>query len=155
MAFAAGHRLTADLLNDTFPESVTDTETTAGTTTSVSYTATLTSGTACGLVFTAPKSGKVLVLNTAQIDCSSSAQTSLMSFAIRSGSSIGSGTVFLAASDDDAVRNLGTNEIQVTHAVEVTGLTAGSTYNAQQAFRVSGGATATYARKRLAVIPVV
>lgn len=150
MAITAGQRITPLA----FGEAKSDTQTTAGTTTSGSYVETLTGGTACGLTFVAPLSGSVMVHNTTQIDNSTSVQTSLMSFVIREGSSIGSGTEFQAASDDDAVRNLGGNEIQVTQSVMVTGLTPGDTYNIRQAFRVSGGATATYARKRLAVIPV-
>lgn len=154
MAFVAGHRLTADLLNDTFPESAFDEQTTAGTTTSSSYSATLTGGTACGVVFTAPKSGKILVVNTGQLD-SSTTQTALMGFTIRTGSTIGSGTVFKAVSDDDSQRNVGTDEHQGTHSMIVSGLTPGNTYNCQQQFRSNGGATATFIRKRLAVIPVI
>lgn len=153
MAFKAGQRLTAQLLNDTFPESMNDEQTTVGTTTSASYVETLTSGTPCSGVFTAPKSGKVLVVNTANLD-NSGVQTTLMSFVIRSGSTIGSGTVFRAASDDDALRNVGTDDTQGTHAIEVTGLTPGAIYNIRQAYRGSGGTNATYSRKRLAVIPL-
>lgn len=153
MAFAAGDFLTAALLNNTFPTSMDDIQNTAGTTTSAAYVETLTSGTACSGVFTAPLSGKVIVVSSAQID-NSGAQTSLMSFVIRTGSSIGSGTTFLAASDDDALRNIGTDETQDTYVRLVTGLTAGAIYNIRQAFRGSGGTTATFSRKRLSVIPV-
>lgn len=149
MAFA-GQRLTAALLGlARYSE-----ETALGTTTSASYTATLTGGTACSFTFVAPTSGVVEVVNTAQVDNSSTAQTSLMSFEIRTGSSVGSGTVMFAASDDDALRNLGTNEVQMTFARIVDGLTGGATYNIRQMFRGSGGTTATFIRKRLAVIPM-
>lgn len=141
-------------LNPPAPVTVSAEQATAGTTTSASYVETLTGGTACAFTFIAPPSGKVLAVNTGQLDNSSTAQTSLMSFVIRTGGTIGSGSTFFAASDDDALRNIGTNESQYSHVRVIEGLTPGDTYNIRQAFRGSGGTIATFSRKRLAVIPL-
>lgn len=148
MAVSAGQRVTGLM----FGEAKQDVQDTAGTTTSAAYVETLTGGTACSFTFVAPLSGKVLVVNTGQLD-NSGAQTSLMSFVIRNGSVVGSGTTFFAATDDDALRNIGTNESEYSHARMVEGLTPGATYNIRQAFRGSGGTTATFSRKRLVVSP--
>lgn len=154
MAFAAGQRLTAQLLNDTFGVTVTDVQTTAGTTTSTSYTNTLAGGTACGVVFTAPKSGAVVVHNSAFLDNSTTGRNYL-AFDIRTGSTIGSGTSFRAASDADMVASLGSNDMTMGRSVLVTGLTPGAIYNCQQAFKTSSGTTASYSWKQLVVQPVI
>jgi hypothetical protein len=129
-------------------------EDTSGTTVSPSFVETLTGGIACAQTFVAPPSGMVQVVNTAQMSNASATQTSLMSFVIREGGTIGSGTAFWAASDDDSLRNVGTNAFQGTYSVVIEGLVGGNTYNIRQAFRGSGATAASFSRKRLAVIPV-
>lgn len=145
----AGQRL---LATDA-PAYGTDTELTSGTTTSGTYTATLTGGTACGVSFVAPTSGAVLILNTARIN-NSGVSTAYMSVRIGTGSSIGAGTVVQAASDDIAASVVNTNAIVSTHSYIHTGLTPGDTYNVQQQFRVASG-TGTFASKRLHVTPLL
>lgn len=135
-------------------ETMQSVQTTTGTTTSLSYTETLSGGTACSGTFDAPQSGIVLVVNTAHITNNSSVQTTLMSYVIRTGSSVGSGSTVFSASDDDALRHVGTDDVQMSHVRAITGLTPGDTYNIRQAFRTSGGSTGTYTRKRLTVVPV-
>jgi hypothetical protein len=134
------------------PPSQSDFQATSGTTTSTTYTATLTGGTACGLVFTAPTSGRVLVCNNTAI-VNSATQATYCSFAIRAGGSIGSGTVFLSEADGHAILNTTTSNARYGTTRVVEGLTPGSTYNAQQLFRVAAS-TGTYVNKSLHVIPL-
>lgn len=148
MAFA-GQKLTASLLG----VAVSSAETAAGSTTSTTFTATLTGGTACGVVFVAPASGTVIVHNSAFVD-NSSTPRSYMTFRIRTGSTIGSGTDVVAALDENAVSVLSSNDAAFGRAVMVTGLTADATYNCQQLFKVSTASTGTFQWKKLIVQPV-
>jgi hypothetical protein len=150
MAFA-GQLLTANV----FGVAVSDTEAALGTTTSTTFTATLTGGTACGASFVAPVSGIVIVHNSSVVDSSDAAQRSYCTIQIRAGGTIGSGTVFLAAADANAIYNLGVNDNCYGRALRVTGLTAGATYNCQQLFRsANAAATASFLNKHLIVQPV-
>lgn len=126
---------------------------TSGTTTSTSYTETLTGGTACSLVFVAPPSGKVIVHNSSSGRNSTTARV-YVSWIIRTGGSVGSGSTFLDAGDNGAITVVGTSEIMVGRANLVTGLTAGNTYNIRQRFRNSSASTGTFDRKELIVAPV-
>jgi hypothetical protein len=156
MAFAAGQFLTASLLNNTFPVSVSDTQNTLGTTIATAFTATLTGGTACGFAFTAPLSGVVMVYNNSVVDNSDAAQRSYCTFRLRTGGTVGSGTDVVAALDANAIYNLGTADNSYGRATRVPGLTAGATYNLQQLFRsANAAATATFLNKHLAVLPVI
>lgn len=128
-----------------------DTQNTVGTTTSGTYTATLTGGTACGVVFVAPPSGKVTIFNNSGM-LNSGISYCFCAIQIRTGGSIGSGTLVLTASDDESIYFLGSNDIRHSMSRLMTGLTAGSTYNVQQLFRVTGG-TGTFNRKHLVVQP--
>lgn len=134
---------------------VTATQNASGTTIATSYTATLTGGTTCSATFVAPPSGQVMVHNTANISNSTSSGI-LMGFEIRAGAVVGSGSVVVAADDDDA--NSGSGVASVGRRATVTtpvlsGLTPGATYNIRQMFRVSTG-TGTFLSKRLTVSPL-
>ena len=155
MAFAAGQRLTAQVLNSTFPESVSNTQGTAGTFTSLTYVETMSGGTACGVVFVAPASGKVMVFNTTSLDNSIATGRTLCSFIIRNGGTIGSGTTFLDPADAGAVVSLGADDLTSSRAYPVTGLAPGATYNIRQQFRVNVASTGTTSQKNLSVVPVV
>jgi hypothetical protein len=145
---AGGHQVTAA---DLAMLPSTDTQNASGTTTSGSFTATLSGGTACGVTFVAPPSGKVMVFNCMEI-ANSSGSYSYGGFQVRAGGSIGSGTVFLAVSVDTAV-NANTADLRTqSRPVLVTGLTSGSTYNVQQLFARDAN-TLTALRKSLTVIP--
>lgn len=146
---AAGQRVRAV----DFTQAVTDTQSTSGTTTSTSFTETLTNGTACGVVFVAPTSGSVMVVNSAQMDNDSSGGFTFLGFIVRTGSTIGSGSTVLDADFARSLMVVGTADIQASRSVVVTGLTPGATYNVRQAFRVSAG-TGTYLRKDLTVFPL-
>jgi len=131
----------------TFPN---DTENTSGTTASGTFTATLTGGTACGVTFVAPASGKVDIVNSAQVGNSNAANLAICSHEVRTGGTIGSGTVVQAAAIENGVYSGST--IRGSVVTPVTGLTAGDTYNVQQQFVVTG-TTGTFANKQLIVRP--
>lgn len=150
--FAAGQPLTAQLLNDVIGERKRDIQNTSGTTTSTSYTETLTGGTPCALTFVAPRSGKVDVHNTAQSVNSGATGTAVLSFIIRTGSTIGSGSTVLDAGDPGCALNQGTSNNRYTAVYPVEGLTPGATYNIRQQFKTNSG-TATFSNKTLAVVP--
>lgn len=153
MAFAAGQRLTAQLLNDTLGLAVSDTQNTSGTTTTTaSFAETLTGGTPCSLTFVAPLSGKIEVVNTCEIANSTSVYA-LCTYVIRTGAVVGSGTVFQAAAFEHSLINVGTASNRQSAVQVWTGLTPGATYNIRQAFRVPSG-TGTFSRKHLSVIPI-
>lgn len=136
-----------------FPAATVSVQNTAGTTSSTSYTSTLTSGTACGVAFVAPTSGKVLVHNSALLDHSTTG-TSWCSWILRTGASIGSGSTALglSASDSRAIKHIGTSESRQGDTYLITGLTPGASYNIVQQFRTTG-ATATFSDKVLSVTP--
>lgn len=131
------------------PLSVSDVQNTSGTTTSGAFTSTLTGGTACGVAFTAPASGCVLICNNAEM-VNSGAFFSLCCVQVRTGSTVGSGTVVLAAANEESIYLSSQGRCGSTR--RLAGLTPGASYNAQQMF-VVGGATGTYANKSLIVVP--
>lgn len=155
MAFSAGARLTATLLNNTFPASASDTQDTQGTTTSTTYTATLTGGTACGCTFVAPLSGVVIIVNSLGFVDNSTTPRSLCTIRVRTGGSIGSGSDVVAALDANACAAVNVDDASQTRVKRVPGLTPGNTYNVQQLFKVSSASTATFASKHLAVFPAI
>jgi len=155
MTFVAGRRLTASYLNNTFTASSSDTQDTSGTTTSTTYTATLTGGTACGCTFVAPLSGVVMVINSLGFVDNTTTPRSVCTIRIKTGGTIGSGTDFLAAVDANAAAATNVDDKSQTRVKRVPGLTPGATYNVQQLFKVSSASTATFASKHLAVVPVI
>jgi hypothetical protein len=133
------------------PGTLSHTQDTPGTTTSTTFTATLTGGTACSLVFTAPASGKILAHNTARLLNSTADGYALCSIQIRTGAVVGSGTLVVTAADTESIRTQD-KDVCSSRPRWLTGLTAGSSYNAQQLFRCVTG-TATFADKNLIVHP--
>jgi hypothetical protein len=130
-----------------------DRQTIQGDTASTLYTSTLTGGIACGLAFVAPASGAVLVLNKVYgYNGASGTSFNFCSYEIRTGGTIGSGTVFQAAADSTALVVSQVNS-QSTHE-HVTGLTPGATYNIRQMFRVDGN-TGRFINKQLTIHPCI
>lgn len=152
MAFVAGQILTAQMLNDTFGVAVNSIQNTVGSTTATSYTATLTGGTTCSVVFVAPLSGAVLIVNTCGITASSSTQAAYCTFEIRRGGTPGSGTILLAASDDYFVASSGSLTEEASRVSLITGLTPGTIYNCRQLFRSTSG-SAAFEKKELIANP--
>lgn len=148
MPLLAGDILTAASLGTT----VSSTQAVAGTTTSTTYTATLTGGTACAVAFTAPASGLVLILYAVEAQ-SSTTNFTACTIRVGAGASLGAGTEIVAASDDNAVVISGTSSMTGCRPYLLSGLASGSAYNVQQRFRVGAG-TGTWTRKVLVVVPV-
>lgn len=142
-------------LNALFATGVTlsNSQATAATTTSLTYTETLTGGAACSVIFVAPASGKVIVHNSGTARNSTTARSTI-SWIIRNGGTVGAGTTFLDGGDNFAVSVVGAEEMMVGRAVLVTGLSSGSTYNIRQQFKNSSASTGTFDRKHLIVQPI-
>jgi len=134
------------------PAAVTNAAVAAGTMTGSTFTAALTGGTTCSVVFTAPTSGKVLVLNAAEL-MNTTTNYCACAFEIRTGAVVGSGSVVLAASFDRAVLMTGTSPIHAEVSHLATGLTPGAVLHARQLFSANAG-TGTFSRKSLTVLPV-
>jgi len=121
--------------------------------TSTTYTL---GGTTVGTAFTAPTSGSVKVTWSARLALGSDTNLSYVSAEVRTGSSVGSGTVVSATSDDSALE-LGqatTTRIQASRARVVTGLTAGSTYNVSLWHRTTSADNATIYFREVLVEPL-
>lgn len=148
MAFTAGQKLTASALNMAAPTGAVQSvpNTTAGTTTSATYTDTLTSSTVVSLGFTTPLSGAIWVTISVGI-FNSGANYSLASYRI-SGSA---GTV--AASDAWFVFVEGPDEMLMSRRTMQTGLTPGATGTVTMQFNVSGG-TGTFNHRQIVIEPV-
>lgn len=124
-------------------------------TASTSYVA----GTNCGTAFVAPQSGTVLVHHQsgAGHNGTTISVSAYMSFEIRTGGTVGSGSVVVAAHDDNGGRVLnpstdaGFKYVTATRIVPITGLTPGSTYNARMMFRTTT-ATGAYLQRHILVM---
>lgn len=133
------------------PATIAGTQSTTGTTTSTSYTATLTGGTACSAVFTASASGKTLVLNNCEC-LNSGGGFSVCTIQVRTGAVVGTGTIVLTAADTEGIVNTGTSSNRVGISRLLEGLTPAAQYNVQQLFKVQSG-TGTFLRKHLIAAP--
>jgi hypothetical protein len=132
---------------------VVNTDATSRTTTSTSFTSTLTPANICGVSFTAPASGKVLITWRLAMANSGAGYTAC-SPEVRAGSTVGSGAVFLAATDNATIStDFSTYEGQGA-ALLVTGLTSATVYNVALCHRVVSG-TGTFLRREVNVIPQI
>lgn len=152
MAFNAGQKVSAADLNALSPP----TSATAGSsgysnTASTSYT-TLTGNP--GVAFTAPQSGSVLVHLRAAMVGEAAGIGAQASFIVRTGSTVGSGTTFLSATDDNSISMIGTEDVEAGQVTLVTGLTPGNSYNVQMVYKRRGGSSfGGFARRRITVSP--
>lgn len=150
--FSAGQRLTAQLLNNQFQSLQAHSPLDSGTVTSTTFTQTRSGATSpVGKAFVAPTSGIVRV--SWHSACRNATNFSLCSMGIRTGGTVGSGTDYLAPTDDIAlqwVTNSADYHFGMSHPVG--GLTAGSTYNAVLWFRVGSG-TGTFSRCSIDIVP--
>ncbi len=111
--------------------------TSQGSITSTSYAA---GGNVCGVAFIAPTTGRALVSwRAGSLDNNTGGQDTYLSFELREGSTVGAGTVRVAASDEYAVQHEGVNEIGFGSVYPVDGLTPGASYNVRTMHRVTGG----------------
>jgi hypothetical protein len=110
-----------------------------------------------GVAFTAPTSGRVLVLWRARIEASTSGYA-LISAAVRTGSTINAGTLVSASSLDEALEtgNLvaGQSRFQAGTWRVVTGLTPGSAYNAVVEHIILTGGNGNIYTRAISVMPL-
>jgi hypothetical protein len=92
-----------------------------------------------GVAFTAPTSGRVKITFRARFECKLNGSRVVVSAELATGATVGSGTVLNAASDDEALESTQSATATTTPAETrmnaaqyryITGLTAGTTYNA-------------------------
>jgi hypothetical protein len=108
---------------------------------------------------TAPPTGKIYVTVSGRLNLGNTQNYGYTSWELREGSSIGSGTVVVAADDDRSVRagNTVTTSApfygQGSHRYLVTGLTPGATYNIRTMHRSSVTLTSEF--RGLLVEPVL
>jgi hypothetical protein len=133
-----------------------DTAVTNGTTASVTFVNTLTTGLIRGVAIVAPPSGKIQVMGTSGGSNSLAGGFTLTSFEVRQGASIGTGTVVQASDENTASQfQSGTNTQPGQHSVIgiATGLTPGQPYNVCLTYRVTAN-TGTWNRRRIWAGPV-
>lgn len=85
-----------------------------------------------GVAFAAPTSGTVLITWGGRLNLNTAtAEVLLLSAEVRTGSTVGSGTVIAASDDDWAVEigKTGADRLGASRSRPITGLTAGTTYN--------------------------
>jgi hypothetical protein len=143
---------TAGVTVDAADNSVTD-----GTTTSVTFTNTLTTTGIRGVAFVAPTSGKVRVSVTCGGKNSTINKYTLIDFEVRTGGTVGSGSVVRACDENTCsqVQSIAAGQVG-QHSIAgrlVSGLTPGVTYNACIAYRVDAN-TGTINRRVITVEPV-
>mgnify|MGYP003574955279 CR=1 FL=1 len=105
----------------------------------------------CGVAFLAPTTGRVTILWGGNLLNSTSAST-LLAPVVRTGSTVGSGSVVLAASNPIASGMQGGSAIKGGRGHLLTGLTPGDTYNVRLEHRVTAG-TGTISERNVIVRP--
>lgn len=147
---AAGQIILADHNNDIFvADAYAQVLANFPTTTSASYTSL---GTQCGVAFVAPASGIVMIDWFAELRTSTAGNVAACTLEVRQGSSVGSGTVVVTASDSlPLVRNDNANDVCSAAWYPLTGLTPGNNYNVRLMFRSDGTRTLTAGRRGVRV----
>lgn len=155
-SFFAGQKLRASTLQQISDAlnvaSVDNRDATTRTTTSTSFTTTVSSANICGTSFVAPPSGVVKVEWGAYM-FNSGANFTQTSPSVRTGSTVGSGTVVLASSDARSTNHNGTTGERAMGSTRVTGLTPGDTYNVALEHRVGAG-TGSFQNREVIVTPL-
>lgn len=108
-----------------------------------------------GVAFIAPPSGQVMVMGRALAGTTTAGAYSFMDFEVKTGATIGSGTIVRAVNDvTSSVFQSSTASQQGTLAPSdlVTGLTPGAQYNAALVYRVTAG-TGAFNRRWITVLP--
>lgn len=146
MAIAAGQIVRAlDFAGVAFAE-VNDDEIVSST----SYTG---GSTPCGVVFTAPTSGRVAVHWYCYFE-TNTGDSVFVSVAVRVGSTVGSGEMYVSATDMRSLTSQTANADTAAGMYRViTGLNPGSVYNAQIEFRVTSG-NADILNRTIMVVPL-
>ncbi|HEY9415884.1 MAG TPA: hypothetical protein VIQ30_14065 [Pseudonocardia sp.] len=142
------------------PQPVVATSSTSGGLT-VTGTTFIPTATVCGTSFTAPPTGSVYVTLSVTKSTTSSGALGYSSFEIRTGSTVGSGTVFTAASLNAGVAvgatvtGITIDRIQASRRVLVTGLTAGATYNVQTMHQTTPSGNTVILYREVLIEPVL
>lgn len=114
-----------------------------------------------GAAFVAPPSGKVFITWSVLMQQAIDGQASICTIVLRAGGVVGSGATEVAASSDRAITvgravNTGSPAIlQASRRTLITGLTAGSTYNARIEFATDSGGNCGIFFRELIVEPVL
>lgn len=145
-AVAAGEVILADHNNDIFTsDESAQVLNNLPTTTSATY---VSIGTQCGMAFTAPASGAVMVDWFSELKTSVAGNVAACTIEVRTGSTVGSGTLVVTASDAlPLVRNDTDRDICSSAWYPVTGLTPGSVYNVRLMHRSDGTRTLSAGRR--------
>lgn len=129
-----------------------------------SYTATITTfgvGTTggtyadCGVAFVAPTTGRVEIGWSGEMANGTAASACELSPFIRTGTTVGAGTTFLASVINNKLRLVSSGAGSINHAgmtMVVSGLTPGTSYNVRLDHRVSGN-TGTFTYRKVSVKP--
>lgn len=112
--------------------------------------------TTVGTDFTAPTSGAVKITWSCRFALGTDTNLTVVSAEVRTGSTVGSGTVVSAASDSSALEigQASTTRLQASQYRVVTGLTAGSVYNVSLWHHTSSGDSATIYQRDVMVEPI-
>jgi hypothetical protein len=153
MVFSAGQVLTATILNSAAPvgDAQTVVNTTAGTTTSTTYTPTLSGSGLVTLAFVTPPSGAIWVSYTASVKHSATGGFATISVALSGAAST------VAASDNYQAFGQTTDgansrpEITVFRRFWFSGLTAGAAGLITMNHRIGVAGTGTFTNRQLAV----
>lgn len=110
-------------------------------------------GTQCGTAFTAASTGKAKIDWFTELYVSVANNFGLCTIEVRDGSSVGTGTIVVAAADSlPLARNDNSNQVTASAWHVVTGLTPGSAYNVRLMYRTSAG-TLNVGRRSVTVEP--
>lgn len=127
----------------------------SGTITSTTYINNRTGGVAqVGVAFKAPAIGSVRIDWACGVSNTVATNFSLASIEVRTGTTVGSGTIVLAASDNYTLQFSGTAETKITDYYLLTGLTPAADYNARIMFRTNAG-TSTFNRPKILVASAI
>lgn len=113
-----------------------------------------------GVAFVAPPSGNVFITLGAYFSQSQNLQASIVSYTVRTGGTIGSGTTFGVAANSDRALVCGRSVnasapalLQADIRDYWPGLTPGNTYNARVEFQVTSGGNMDVLKRKLIVEP--
>lgn len=130
---------------------ITQSSTAAGAVSTTSATYVVLAGDP-GIAFTAPTSGRVVVTISAAIVSNTADTYAMMGFQIRTGSTVGAGTIVTAANDNDVLAHAGTADQVASRVALVSGLTSGGSYNVQVLYKRFGGTGDTFFARRNVIV---
>ena len=135
----------------------TQRENTPYTSASVAYTTVGSVTVLCGVSFVVPPNGMMNIDYGARMSNNAAGNASLITIVIRDGATIGSGTIVVAASDNNSVEitnTAGNPDRQGVSYLFNTG-TVGNTYNAYLEHKVAPGGTGSFDRRYVTASPAL